>query len=341
MDFTSFRSKMAALMAVGSLILAAVVVGGCAVPDSDQRAGNFGTVQITVQDQQGNPIPNAQAIIESSANFFGSSGPFTADSQGQIILKGLSVKDPASVLNMLISAPGYVNAPLTVVVNSDLVAATVTLLRNGVNATFNNAPVISGAVLPAGLSEVLRVQALVNGQPADLTSAQATVVSGSDVISVTPVSGERGAFTITGLKPGTAAVRIVVTTVTGQVYTITIPVEVTEANAAVVRFTVNGNATSGPLTINTLSATQTLGVVASIDSAPVTVSAVQYAVVSGQNVVRLTPAGTNQVTLTPLTFGTAVVQATVTLVGGQQQTVALVVNVVHPQAHIQGGGVGG
>lgn len=341
MDFTSFRSKMAALMAVGSLILAAVVVGGCAVPDSDERAGNFGTVEITVLDQQANPISDAAVFIESSANFFGNSGPFRADNSGRIIIKGLSVKTPASVLNLRVSAPGFVNTPLTVVVNSELVAATVTLLRNGVNVTVNNAPVVSRAVIPAGLSEILRTQALVNGRPADLTSAQATVVSGADVLSVTPVANERGAFTITGLKPGTAAVQVVVTTVTGQVYTTTITVEVTEANAAVVRFTVNGNATSGPLVINTLSATQTLGVAASIDSQPVTVSTVQFAVVSGQNVVRLTPAGTNKVTLTPLTFGTAVVQATVTLVGGQQQTVALVVNVVHPQAHIQGGGFGG
>ncbi|HEX2998626.1 MAG TPA: hypothetical protein VHR86_00025 [Armatimonadota bacterium] len=341
MDFTSFRSKMAALMAVGSLILAAVVVGGCAIPDSDERASNFGTVEITVRDQQGNPISDARAVIESSSNFFGTTQTFRANNSGQIIIKGLSVKTPASVLNLLIAAPGFVNAPLTVVVDRELVTATVTLLRNGINATVNNVPVVSRAVIPAGLSEVLRVQALVNGLVSDLTSAEATVVSGSDVISVTPVAGERGAFTVTGLRPGIAAVRITVTTVTGQTFTTTIPVEVTEANAAVVRFTVNGNTTSGPLVINTLSATQTLGVTASINGEPATISTAQFTVVSGQNVVRLTPAGTNKVTLTPLTFGTAVVQATVTLVGGQRQTVALVVNVVHPQAHIQGGGVGG
>lgn len=85
MDFARFRHKTAALWALGVLALAAVIAGGCAQPDTEERA-RFVTVTGFVQDTAGNPVPGAQVTIEPVANYFGSTGPFVTNARGQFFI---------------------------------------------------------------------------------------------------------------------------------------------------------------------------------------------------------------------------------------------------------------
>ncbi|HPO73573.1 MAG TPA: hypothetical protein PLJ31_12515, partial [Armatimonadota bacterium] len=62
MDFARFRPRTAVLLTLGALALAALLAGGCAAPDDDERA-RFAVVTGVVLDQNNNPVPGAVVSV--------------------------------------------------------------------------------------------------------------------------------------------------------------------------------------------------------------------------------------------------------------------------------------
>ncbi|HPT98416.1 MAG TPA: hypothetical protein PLU39_11150 [Armatimonadota bacterium] len=124
MDFARFRPRTAVLLTLGALALAALLAGGCAAPDDDERA-RFAVVTGVVLDQNNNPVPGAVVSVVppleapvaggplGTRNFFGSPGPFVTGPDGRFFIPGVKLAQSASdvvVLNLQATAPGFLPA---------------------------------------------------------------------------------------------------------------------------------------------------------------------------------------------------------------------------------------
>ncbi|HHX39756.1 MAG TPA: carboxypeptidase regulatory-like domain-containing protein [Armatimonadetes bacterium] len=121
MDFARFRPRTAVLLTLGVLALAALLAGGCAAPDDDERA-RFAVVTGVVLDQNNNPVAGAVVSVVpaleapvaggplGTRNFFGNPGPFVTGPDGRFFIPGVKVAQTASevvVLNLQATAPGF------------------------------------------------------------------------------------------------------------------------------------------------------------------------------------------------------------------------------------------
>lgn len=128
MNFARFRPKMAVLLALGALALAALLAGGCAAPDDGERA-QFAVVTGVVLDNNNNPVPGALVTVApqleapvaggslGTRNFFGSPGPFVTGPDGRFFIPGIKVSETAAgvvVLNLQATAPGFLSSYVVV-----------------------------------------------------------------------------------------------------------------------------------------------------------------------------------------------------------------------------------
>lgn len=156
MGFTRFRTRGAALAALGVLALAAVLVGGCAAPDSDERA-TFGSVVGVVQDTQGRPIEGAtvRLVQVGQPNLPGAAVPTAVtDASGRFVLPAVQVSPRLLIVRA--EAPGFLagvgrrvqagGTPVTQFAVTTTGATTVTVVLQGENEGL----LASGTIGPAG-----------------------------------------------------------------------------------------------------------------------------------------------------------------------------------------------